>query len=84
MGGSVSAKLTLRLDSLLIQQAKIYAGQHKKSVSQLVGEFFALLGAPMEPSSSVVRPLTRSLRGVLKKTNLSKRDYQHYLEKKYL
>ena len=80
----MSAKLTLRIDSLLIQQAKIYAEQHKKSVSQLVGDFFSLLSTAIEPSSVPARPLTRSLRGVLKKTNVSKQDYHQYLEERYL
>lgn len=80
----MSAKLTLRINPLLIQHAKVYAEQHKKSVSQLVGDFFALLSAPANQASSPVRPLTRSLRGVLKKTNVSQQDYLHYLEEKYL
>lgn len=80
----MSAKLTLRVNPLLIQQAKVYAEQHKKSVSQLVGDFFALLSASVPQSSPSVGPLTSSLRGVLKKANLSKQDYEHYLEEKYL
>ena len=80
----MSAKLTLRVNPLLIQQAKVYAEQHKKSVSQLVGDFFALLSTSVVQSSSPICPVTRSLRGVLKKTSVSKQDYQQYLEEKYL
>ena len=54
----MSAKLTLRVNPLLIQQAKVYAEQHKKSVSQLVGDFFALLTVSVEEPSSFAHPLT--------------------------
>ncbi len=80
----MTAKLTLRVNALLIQQAKVYAKDHEKSVSQMVGDFFALLSTPVKHTSSPALPLTRSLRGVLKKTNLSKNDYHQYLDEKYL
>ena len=80
----MSAKLTLRVNTLLIQQAKVYAKDHEKSLSQVVGDFFALLSAPVKRLSSPSLPLTSALRGALKKTNLSKSDYHQYLDEKYL
>ena len=79
----MNTKLTLRVDSLLIKQAKIYAKQHGKSVSQMVGDYFSLLNATNNQTSPVL-PLTASLRGVLKNTSLSEQDYKSYLDEKYL
>ena len=81
----MSLKLTLRIDPVLIQEAKDYAAQHKRSVSQIVGDYFALLGSTKKKLVAIaLPPITKSLKGVLKSSALSKRDYQHYLEKKYL
>jgi len=47
----MNSKLTLRMDDGLIALAKAEAAQRGKSVSQMVGEFFDLLGhakAPVE------------------------------------
>lgn len=84
----MATKLTLRLSPVLIKRAKVYAKHHGKSVSQIVGDYFSVLGYVIESeddsqeSSSL--PLTKSLKGVLKGTNLSEKDYKKHLEKKYL
>lgn len=81
----MARKLTLRMDPSLIQQAKDYAIQHKRSVSQIVSDYFALLNTPTKEKMTPALPITRSLRGVLKKSaHLKKQDYQQYLEEKYL
>lgn len=80
----MSAKLTLRINPLLILQAKLYAGERKKSVSQMVGDYFSLLSKPVENTVASSLPLTSSLRGALKNGDLSQHDYQQYLEEKYL
>ncbi len=81
-------KLTLRLNAELIKQAKVYAKKKGKSVSQIVSDYFSLLNqrndglaGKSKPSSSL--PLTKSLRGVLKESDLSEKDYKKYLEDKY-
>lgn len=69
-------KLTLRLDSGLIESAKAFAHEHQRSLSQLVADYFARLAAqPMsvastkdkaltQPDSSrPLSPITASLRG---------------------
>ncbi len=69
-------KLTLRLDSGLIESAKAFAHEHQRSLSQLVADYFARLGAQSvvvapkqgkQPGTenSPLGPVTTSLRGVL-------------------
>jgi antitoxin component of RelBE/YafQ-DinJ toxin-antitoxin module len=80
----MQTKLTLRLDDHLISQAKSYAEQAGKSVSQIVAEYFKLLTSerttPPQPST----PITQSLRGLLKGARLDEEDYKKHLEEKHL
>lgn len=80
----MQTKLTLRLDDQLVKQAKNYAEQSGKSVSQLVADYFSLLNA--KPSSKLaITPSVKRLKGVLKKSQTNNvQDYQKYLEEKYL
>ena len=81
----MQTKLTLRVNLLLIKRAKSYAKQHGKSVSQIVGDYFALLNHAADLSKSISDlPTTKSLRGSLKGMSISEKNYKHYLEKKYL
>ena len=78
-------KLTLRMDALLIERAKLYAKKHGKSLSQIVGDYFLLLNHLKNSQESIsILPITKSLRGVLKGIKLSEKDYKNHLEKKYL
>ena len=52
-------KLTLRLDSGLIEGAKEYAHSHQRSLSQLVADYFARLVAQPVPSASDPRVLVK-------------------------
>ena len=45
-------KLTLRLDSGLIESAKAFAHEHERSLSQLVADYFARLAAQPTQASS--------------------------------
>ena len=45
-------KLTLRLDSGLIESAKAFAHEHERSLSQLVADYFARLAAQPAPAGS--------------------------------
>ena len=79
-------KLTLRMDSKIIEQAKQYAEEHGSSLSQLVAEYFAVLTAKDEGAETFERklpPITRSLVGVLKESEYNPEDYRRYLEDKY-
>lgn len=79
----MQTKLTLRLEDQLIEQAKSYAAQAGKSVSQIVADYFKLLTAPTTGARPLPSPVTRSLRGVLRGTKLDEGDYKKYLEEKY-
>jgi Family of unknown function (DUF6364) len=60
-------KLTLRLDSGLIESAKAFAHEHQRSLSQLVADYFARLGAESALTSSsrtkTSSPIAASLAG---------------------
>jgi len=75
-------KLTLRLEDSLIQQAKCYAKEHDKSLSQVVADYFQILTQQTE--RPVISPVTKSLIGVLDSSDIDQRDYKKHLEEKYL
>ncbi len=78
----MNSKLTLRMDDGLIELAKAEAAQRGKSESQMVSEFFDLLGHVEEPKEKLP-PITASLRGVLKDSEVSEASYKKYLREKY-
>ena len=76
-------KLTLRMDKKVIEGAKAHSKATGKSVSQLVADYLALLQD--RPAEEVrLRPIVRSLRGLLRGTDLGEEDYRRHLEDKYL
>jgi len=77
----MNTKLTLRMDDVLVQQAKIQAARRGKSVSQMFGEFVASLGKS-KPSTHLP-PVTDSLLGVMKGHRVSEKDYKQHLREKY-
>lgn len=79
----MQTKLTLRLEEQLIEQAKSYAARAGKSVSQVVAEYFRLLTSEKTPSPQPSTPITRSLRGLLRGSELDEKDYRNYLEEKH-
>lgn len=82
----MQTKLTLRMDDVLIEQAKQYAQEHGSSLSQLVAEYFTVLVATSEDDASFkenLPPITRSLLGVLKGKTIDPEDYKRYLKEKY-
>ena len=81
----MQTKLTLRLEDQLIEQAKSYAAQAGKSVSQIVAEYFKLLTSQtVTGSTSPSTAITQSLRGLLRESKLDEKDYKKYLEGKHL
>lgn len=80
----MQTKLTLRLEDQLIEHAKLYAAQAGKSVSQIVADYFRLLTSQKTKTSVPSTPITQSLRGLLRESNLDENDYKKYLEEKYL
>jgi len=79
----MNTKLTLRLDDQLIRGAKRYAARSGKSVSQLVGDYFAILEAGDEPSGVELTPRVRRLLGALAGVAVDERDYRRHLEDKH-
>ncbi len=79
----MNTKLTLRLDDELIRSAKRYSHETGKSLSQMVGDYFALLAARDAQASSTVSPRVRSLVGALKGATVDEADYRRHLEHKY-
>lgn len=71
----MSAKLTLRLDEVLIHRAKDYAAGQNRSLSQLVADYFTHLAVKPTAadnanlrgvnSGSTLGPITTALRGAL-------------------
>jgi hypothetical protein len=80
----MQTKLTLRLEDHLIEQAKSYAANAGKSVSQIVADYFKLLTSEKNKSVSPSTPITQSLRGLLRESKLDEKDYKKYLEEKHL
>jgi len=81
----MQTKLTLRLDSALIEQAKQYAQEREISLSQLVTEYFTVLTLYSEDKAAFedsLPPITRSLAGLLKESNYDVEEYRRYLEEK--
>lgn len=65
----MNTKLTLRLDQELIENAKAYAAEHGRSLSQLVADYFAALAARQSPADAQdagATPITDGLVGLLK------------------
>jgi len=80
----VNTKLTLRLDDLLINQAKKYARNEGKSISQIVANYFRAIQRRSSNNKQKVGPITSQLYGCLKGAILKEEDYQKHLERKYL
>lgn len=78
-------KLTLRLDSSLINRAKKHAEHRGTSVSKMVADYFSILD---EKENSITTPdlppVTASLTGILKNKDVQDEDYKTHLEEKYL
>jgi hypothetical protein len=79
----MNTKLTLRLDDELIRGAKRYAARSGKSVSQLVGDYFAVLEAGDETSDVELTPRVRRLLGALAGASVDEQDYRRHLEDKH-
>ena len=77
-------KLTLRMDANLIESAKEYSSQTGKSVSRIVADLFEIIKNEKVKKEDNLTPTVRSLKGILKGTQLDEKKYRKYLEEKYL
>ncbi len=81
----MQTKLTLRLEEVLIQQAKKYANEHGKSLSRVVADYFKVLTEKSKATQKAqIAPVTSSLIGIMDSGILDEDDYKKYLEDKYL
>jgi hypothetical protein len=80
----MATKLTLRMDEKLVNRAKKYAKRSGKSVSQLVADFFSILGQKTEANTSGLSPKVKLLKGILKDSSVDEKDFKRHLEEKYL
>lgn len=78
----MQTKLTLRLDDKLIRRAKKHAENAGKSLSQVVAEYFTLIGSTQTTSTSELSPTVKRLKGSLKLNDLGREDYREYLAEK--
>lgn len=79
----MQTKLTLRLEEALIKRAKIRARKLGKSLSQIVSDYFTLLNEDGGKAPAELPPLTRSLKGALRGSDVDPGDYLRYLEEKH-
>jgi hypothetical protein len=82
--GPMNTKLTLRLDDHLIDSAKEYSAKTGKSVSKIVSDFFIIIKNEKLKKSCSLTPTVQSLKGILKNSKLSEKNYKNYLDEKYL
>jgi replicative DNA helicase len=80
----MNTKLTLRLDQRLIRRAKAHARRSGKSVSQIVADYFSLLGGQPQTDDQELTPIVRALKGVLRGRQIDRTAYRKHLEEKYL
>lgn len=77
----MNTKLTLRMDDMLVREAKMQAASRGKSVSRMFGEFVTSLGAIKRTQE--LPPVTNSLLGVMNGHLVSEQDYKKHLREKY-
>ena len=77
-------KLTLKLDSIIIQKAKIYAKDSNTSLSKLIENYLSALTSKNQ-NKRKVNPIVESLTGIITLDDKKdyKKSYSKYLTKKY-
>jgi hypothetical protein len=80
----MDTKLTLNVDKLVIEQAKLYAKSHKISLSQLIESYLSSI-IDKNNKEIEITPLVKSLSGVIKLENDFdyRKSYVDYLIEKY-
>lgn len=83
----METKLTLRLNSHIVEKAKTYARNHKISLSAMIESYLnSITEQKTEKKKNEITPLVESLSGVIDlPANFDhKKEYYDHLKKKYL
>jgi len=82
----VNKKLTLSLDNSVIEKAKDYAQNKKKSLSQMVENYFRFITSETQNEENKIAPIIEELTGSIKiSNNFVYEDVKiNYLKNKYL
>jgi hypothetical protein len=80
----MKARLTLSLDERLVRRAKAHARRSGKTVSQIVADYFPLLGAPSRAKGEDFTPTVRALKGVLRDRRVGEASYRKHVRQEHL
>lgn len=83
-GDNMQTKLTLRMESDLINSAKTAAEKKGKSLSKMVADYFTLITKTEVEQKNDIPPNVKALSGILKGSGLDENAYKKHLEEKYL
>ncbi len=80
----MDTKLTLKLDSSIIEEAKLYAKENNISLSKLIENYLSAVTS-ISSNDRKVNPIIKSLTGVIEldENRDYKKSYTKYLNKKY-
>lgn len=81
----METKLTLRLNDNVIERAKVYARNHKISLSKMIESYLDSVTKQKEEKKTTITPLVESLSGVidLPADFDYKKEYHDHLAEKY-
>ena len=81
----MNTKLTLSINQRVITNAKLYARNRKKSLSNIIEDYLKSLSIAQKEDINHIPPVTKSLAGILKgKPEINfPSEIVSYLEKKY-
>lgn len=81
----MDTKLTLRLSDNVIERAKIYARNHKISLSKMIESYLDSITTQKEEEKTSITPLVESLSGVIDLPSDFdyKKEYRDHLVEKY-
>lgn len=71
------------MEETLIKKAKKHARDNGKSLSQVVSEYFSLMDQEKSGVNEDIPPLTKSLIGILRGSEVDETDHRKTLEEKY-
>lgn len=82
----MNTKLTLTIEKEIIEQAKIYAKNQNRSLSNIIESYLIMLTKKQEKPKEKLNPIVESLKGSFKmpKDMDYKKELRSRLEEKYL